>query len=76
MQINGAVIAGGTLRLNRTYGAATGYDSIVPAEVINMDPSWFLWAADIIPETVTTGNANPTNTVMVPTYMNELPPRY
>ena len=76
LQINGAVIAGGTLRLNRTYGAATGYDSIVPAEVINMDPSWFLWAADIIPETVTTGNTNPTDTVMVPTYMNELPPRY
>ena len=75
LQINGAVIAGGTLNLNRTYGAATGNDSMRSAEIINMDPSWYLWAADIISE-VTNGTDDKTNDILVPTYMRELPPRY
>ena len=75
LRINGAVIAGGTLILNRTYGAATGDKSIVPAETINMDPSWYLWAADIIPE-ITSETNEPTDDILVPTYMRELPPRY
>ena len=75
LQINGAVIAGVTLNLNRTYGAATGKDSIKSAEIINMDPSWYLWAADIISE-VNNGTDDKTNDTLVPTYMRELPPRY
>lgn len=75
LRINGAVIAGGTLILNRTYGAATGKDSIKSAEIINMDPSWYLWAADIIPEITSETNGS-TNDILVPTYMRELPPRY
>ena len=37
--INGAIKTGGKLSLNRTYGAATGRNSIVPAEIINYDNS-------------------------------------
>ena len=40
--INGAVITN-ILRPNRTYGAATGANSIIPAEIINFDPSLYLW---------------------------------
>ena len=40
--INGSVIAQ-TLTLNRTYGANTGRDSAVPAEVVNYDASSYLW---------------------------------
>lgn len=72
LRINGAVIAGGTLKLNRTYGAATGNDSMKSAEIINMDPSWYLWIADIIPE-ITNETNEPTNDILVPTYMRELP---
>lgn len=45
------------------------------AEIINMDPSWYLWIADIIPE-ITNETDEPTNDILVPTYMRELPPRY
>ena len=41
--INGSTISN-TLTLNRTYGAATGINSIVPAEIINYDTSLYLWA--------------------------------
>ena len=37
--INGAIKTSGTLNLNRTHGAATGRNSIVPAEIINYDNS-------------------------------------
>ena len=42
LKINGAIIAK-TLVANRTYGAATGANSIVPAEIINFDPSLYMW---------------------------------
>ena len=45
LRINGAVIANG-VSLGRTYGAATGNNSITPAEIINFDPSLYLWAKD------------------------------
>ncbi len=41
--INGATISD-TLTLGRTYGAATGINSIIPAEIINYDSSLFLWS--------------------------------
>ena len=43
LKINGATISD-TLTLGRTYGAATGTNSIIPAEIINYDTSLYLWA--------------------------------
>ena len=42
---NGAIIAS-KLAAHRTYGAATGINSIVPAEIINFDPSLYMWGGD------------------------------
>ena len=65
--INGAVIAN-TLTLGRTYGAGKGYDSIVPAEIINYDSSLYLWANQKS-DVTKTGK-------IVTTYHKELSPRY
>ena len=65
--INGSVIAD-KLELKRTYGAATGANSIVPAEIINYDSSLYLWAnkqADV----TTSGKLTEAST-------SELAPRY
>ncbi len=43
--INGSVVAK-KLIPNRTYGAATGMNSIVSAEIINYDPTLYLWGSD------------------------------
>ena len=43
LKINGAVITG-KLYPNRTYGAATGANSMIPAEIINFDPTLYTWA--------------------------------
>ena len=67
--INGAVIAG-KLIANRTYGAATGDYSMVPAEIINFDPTLYLWG------NIGTGDDNTTNINMTTNYIRELPPRY
>ena len=67
--INGAVIAG-KLIANRTYGAATGNDSMVPAEIINFDPTLYLWG------NIGTSDDNTTNINMTTNYIRELPPRY
>lgn len=40
--INGAIMAG-KLTANRTYGAATGANSIIPAEIINFDTTLYRW---------------------------------
>ena len=66
--INGGIIAE-NLVANRTYGAATGANSIIPAEIINFDPTLYLWGGA---ETQTeTSNADLTTT-----YLYELSPRY
>lgn len=67
LTIRGSVIAD-TLSLNRTYGAATGNDSIRSAEIINYDSSLYLWArgkSDVLE----TGK-------IVTVYQRELSPRY
>lgn len=67
LKINGSVISD-TINLNRTYGAATGANSIVPAEIVNYDTSLYLWAnqrSDII----RTGK-------IMTAYQHELSPRY
>lgn len=67
LKINGSVIAD-TLTLKRTYGAAMGYNTVIPAEIINYDTSLYLWAngeSDV----VKSGK-------IVTAYQQELSPRY
>ena len=66
LRINGAIIAK-KLIANRTYGAAAGINSIVSAEIIDFDPTLYLWEKTEAEET----NANRHFT----TYMHELSPR-
>ena len=67
LTIFGTVITD-TLDLKRTYGAATGTNSAVPAEIINYDTSLYLWANQ---------NAGLTKSGRITsTYQRELPPRY
>ena len=64
--INGAVIAN-KLVANRTYGAATGINSIIPAEIINYDPTLYLWAG---------GQADVAESGrIITTYIHDIPPR-
>lgn len=68
LKINGMILAN-SLTLNRTYGAARGVRSIVPAEIINYDTSLYLWSFG--------GKSDPENTgKFTQTYLRELPPRY
>ena len=66
--INGAIIAG-NIEANRTYGAATGANSIIPAEIINFDPTLYMWG-EIKKENEVT------NAGLRTTYLHELSPRY
>ena len=67
LMIRGSVISN-TLTLGRTYGAATGKNSVVPAEIINYDTSLYLWANN---QSSATAPGKLTET-----YINELAPRY
>ncbi len=67
LQINGAVIAD-EIHLKRTYGAATGDNSGVPAEIINYDTSLYLWGAP-------RSGAGATGSLTT-VYQTELSPRY
>ena len=40
LKVNGAIISN-NLEANRTYGASTGANSIIPAEIINFDPTLY-----------------------------------
>ena len=68
LKINGSIIAN-KLFLNRTYGAATGVNSKVPAEVVNYDVSTILWGR---------AKADPDNKHrnLTAVYTHELAPRY
>ena len=65
--INGMIITN-KLDLNRTYGAATGVNSGVPAEIVNYDTSTILWSMNQID----TDNYAGMSTV----YQHEVAPRY
>lgn len=65
--INGAIVAK-KLDANRTYGAATGANSIIPAEIIDFDPTLYLWG-NIKSET------NNKSKKLDVTYTHELAPR-
>ena len=67
LMIRGSVISD-TLTLGRTYGAATGKNSVIPAEIINYDTSLYLWANNQSSAT--------TSGKLTETYINELAPRY
>ena len=69
LTIYGAVIAN-KLIPSRTYGAATGANSIVPAEIINFDPSLYLWGGS------GENTSEDRNTNMDITYLKEVAPRY
>lgn len=65
--VNGSIITD-TLTLGRTYGAATGVNSIIPAEIVNYDSSLYLWA---------NRQAGATKSGdLTESYITELAPRY
>lgn len=68
LRINGAVIANKVIA-NRTYGAATGSNSIVSAEIINFDPTLYLWGVRTIETSVDVGET------LTITNIKELAPR-
>ena len=69
LTVNGAIVAK-KLLANRTYGAATGANSIIPAEIINFDPTLYLFGNSGSGE-------NKSNSVNFDvTYTKELAPRY
>ena len=70
LRINGAIIAK-RLIPNRTYGAGTGANSGDSAEIINFDPSLYLWGMKSSNET-SLNKSNNIDTV----YIRELAPRY
>lgn len=67
LRINGAIIAN-RLIANRTYGAAKGANSVVPAEVINFDTTLYGWGMNKS-EATASGK-------MRTVYQHELAPRY
>ncbi len=69
LTVNGAIIAK-KLLANRTYGAATGANSIVPAEIINFDSTLYLFGNS------GSGESKGSSTNLDVIYMKELPPRY
>ena len=68
LTIHGAVITN-KLIPNRTYGAATGSNSGVPAEIINFDPSLYRW------NTETVEGSTDIKTNLEATQIRELAPR-
>ena len=67
LRINGAIITG-KVKMNRTYGAATGNNSIAPAEIINFDSTFYLWGA----RESSIAESGKISTISI----TELPPRY
>ncbi len=67
LKVNGAIIAN-KLVANRTYGAAKGVNSVVPAEIIDYDSTLYLWGMEESKGS-STGRLSPT-------YQHEVAPRY
>lgn len=84
LKINGAIITG-KLVPNRTYGSSYGNYSIIPAEIINFDPSLYLWGelgdnsneetGEAVTPTDGSGGSGGDAYEMNITYTRELPPR-
>ena len=73
LKINGMVIAG-ELDAARTYGAATGANSIIPAEIINFDPTLYRFGGD--DGSTDEGGGGDASIDLDVTYQAELAPRY
>ena len=69
--INGAILAG-RLYANRTYGAGNGANSVVPAEIIDFDPTLYLWGGSSGGDS----DGSSLNGSIETTYLRELAPRY
>ncbi|MBQ6414228.1 hypothetical protein IJI28_01205 [Candidatus Saccharibacteria bacterium] len=74
--IYGAVIAN-ELKANRTYGAATGVNSMVSAEIIDFDPTLYLWEGtnNDADETGSSDDDSEKNLNLESVYLRELAPR-
>lgn len=57
LKVNGAIISK-TLNAKRTYGTATGANSIIPAEIINHDPTLYMWAGSSDQDDTVSGGLN------------------
>jgi hypothetical protein len=68
LQVNGAIITN-KLFFNRTYGAATGVNSKVPAEIVNYDTSTILWGR-------AKSDPNNEHKNLTAVYTHEIAPRY
>ncbi|MCR5832964.1 MAG: hypothetical protein K6G36_03510 [Candidatus Saccharibacteria bacterium] len=66
LKINGTLIAD-ALKLYRIFGASTGLNSVVPAEIINYSPSLYLWESSRVEEKHIRS--------LYTTYLHELAPR-
>ena len=62
--VNGAIIAN-TMSAKRTYGASSGANSIIPAEIVNFDPTLYMWAGSNDQSDTVSGGLNATYTVEV-----------
>ncbi|MBR2994609.1 hypothetical protein IKF32_01695 [Candidatus Saccharibacteria bacterium] len=65
--INGSIIAD-TMSADRTYGAAKGANSIIPAEIVNYDATLYLWGAN----RASVAESGSLSTV----YIHEIAPRF
>ena len=72
--LQGAIVAN-RLYANRTYGAARGANSIVPAEIIKFDPTLYLWGG-VAGINTEEENDSTINGNMEVTYIHEVAPRY
>ena len=73
--VNGAIVAN-RLYANRTYGAANGANSIVPAEIINFDPILYLWGGVASSKTDSGDEHKTINGNIETVNIHELSPRY
>jgi hypothetical protein len=69
--VTGAIVAG-KLYANRTYGAARGANSIVPGEIVDFDPTLYLWGGS----STGSDDNNGFSGDMEVTYIHEIAPRY
>ena len=73
LKVNGAIISN-NLEANRTYGASTGANSIIPAEIINFDPTLYKFG-DIKKVNEETGETDEVEANLEMVFLREQAPR-
>ena len=68
------MVIAGELDAARTYGAATGANSIIPAEIINFDPTLYRFGGD--DRNTNEESEENASLYLEVTYKKELSPRY